>query len=87
MKKFLFSKHLKKIKCFACSNKSNSLGEYYSHFDSVHGNSNHYLWVRERYEWVEDRIYVYETQWVVDREAYSETVVIGRYCSVCQKEE
>ena len=81
------AKYIKKYKCYACSNKSNTLDEYYSHFDSVHGNSNHYLLVRDRYEIVNDTVYEYETRWIIDKAAYTETVVTGRKCDVCEKEE
>lgn len=81
------AKKAQKIKCYACSTRSNTLEEYYSHFDSVHGNDNHYLLVRERYAWIDDWTYEYETKWIVDQEAYTETVVIGRNCRVCGEEE
>lgn len=81
------AKYIKKYKCYACSNKSNTLDEYYSHFDSVHGNSNHYLLVRDRYEIVNDTVYEYETRWIIDKAAHTETVVTGRKCDVCGKEE
>ena len=80
-------KYVEKYKCYACSNKSNTLEDYYSHFDSVHGNSNHYLLVRDRYEIVNDKVYEYETQWIVDQEAYTETVVTGRKCDACGEED
>jgi len=75
--------YVEKIKCFACSNKSDTIAEYYTHFDTVHGNSNHYLLVRDRYETVSDKVYKTVTEWVVDQKAYTETVVIGRKCDIC----
>lgn len=81
------AKSVQKVKCYACSHKTDTLEEYYSHFDGVHGNNSHYLLVRERYEMVDDWIYETVTVWVVDKEAYTETVITGQKCDVCGKTE
>ena len=72
-----------KYKCAVCYSNFNSVNEYYSHFDASHGNTGNSNVFRERYESVEDWDYSYEKQWVVDTEAYDETVVTGYKCSVC----
>ena len=61
--------------------------EYYAHFDSAHGTEQNSSFDRERYEMVEGWVYETVTVWVVDQKAYTETVVIGRRCSVCGTEE
>lgn len=78
------AKKVIKYQCAVCYNSFNSLDEYYSHFDQAHGYDNNLVATfRERYEKVEDWEY-YDTQkWVVDQEAYDETVITGYKCSVC----
>lgn len=78
------AKKVIKYQCAVCYNSFNSLDEYYSHFDQKHGYDNNLVAAfREQYEKVEDWEY-YDTQkWVVDQEAYDETVTTGYKCSVC----
>ena len=71
-----------KYKC-ACGNKSDTLEAYYNHFDSTHGNNAHYLPMRDRYEIVSETVYVTVTKWIIDQPAYTETVIIGYECSMC----
>lgn len=75
-------KRVEKYKC-ACGNKTDTLEEYYTHFDSVHGNSAHYLPMKDRYECVYETVYETVTKWIVDRGAYEETVIVGYKCRVC----
>ena len=65
--------------------KFNSLGEYYAHFDSTHAGAPDANVLRDRYDVVEDWGYETVSVWVVDRNAYTETVVTGHKCSVCGK--
>ncbi len=70
-------------KCPGCSETFYSLDAYYSHFDSNH--SNLYFW-RDDFthgtNWEE-----YEDKWIVDQEAYDETVTTGYQCSVCGQQK
>ena len=80
------SRRVEKIKC-VCGNKTNTEEEYYAHFESAHGNSAHYAPMKERYEHVYETVYETVTKWIVDREAYTETVVTGRKCDICGEKE
>ena len=76
---------VEKYKCALCHEKFNSLDEYYKHFDSSHNDSLNIEIFRELYEIVDDWEYTNEKQWVVDTEAYDETITTGYKCSVCEK--
>ena len=77
------AKKVNKYKCPLCNKKYDSIEEYYLHFDSVHENDFLSEFWRERYETVEAREYYDTQQWVVDSEAYDETVITGYRCSIC----
>ena len=84
------AKKVQKYRCWLCSYAQPTYATkdaYYAHFDSAHGNEPNSSYFRERYEMVEDWVYETVTVWVVDREAYSETVVTGRKCDACGKIE
>ena len=84
------AKKVQKYRCWLCSYAQPTYATkdaYYAHFDSVHGNESNSSFFRERYEMVEDWVYETVTVWVVDKEAYTETVVTGRKCDVCGEEE
>lgn len=84
------AKKVKKYRCWFCSYAQpayETLDAYYSHFDSAHAEEANSSFFRERYEIVEEWEYIYETQWIVDKPAYSEQVVIGYQCSVCGEEQ
>ena len=77
-----------KYRCPMCGYnrpKFNSVGEYYSHFDSTHAGAPDANVLRDRYDVVEEWVYETVTVWVVDRSAYTETIVTGHKCSVCGK--
>lgn len=75
-----------KYKCPVCYEKFASLDVYYAHFDSVHTPSysgDPIRAFRNQYEPVSE-IETYTTnEWVVDKAAYDETVIVGYTCSVC----
>ena len=77
------AKKVNKYKCPLCNKKYDSIEEYYLHFDSVHENDFLSEVWRERYETVEAWEYYDTQQWVVDSEAYDETVITGYRCSIC----
>jgi len=82
--------YLDKYRCPLCgynATKYTTITEYYAHFDSAHGSDPNSRFMRDRYEIVEDIEYTYEQKWVIDTEAYDETVVTGYTCSVCGKEK
>ncbi len=81
------AKKVQKAMCFVCSNRSDTLEEYYSHFDSTHSEELNAGFLRDRYEWKEDWVYETVTVWVVDKEAYTETIVTGRLCDICGEKE
>lgn len=77
-------------KCPVCYKKYASLNEYYSHFDSSHRPSYSGDPVgafRNQYTTVTEYEYYEVEEWIVDREAYEETVVTGYKCSICGKEK
>lgn len=84
-------KKVNKYRCWLCGYSKPlfaTLEEYYAHFDSgVHATAHNYSAFRERYEIVERWEYETVTKWVVDSEAYTETVVVGRRCDTCGSEE
>lgn len=66
-------------RCPVCYNELISLESYYSHFDSNHSNA---PMLRDSY--TKGTVYdQYEDRWVIDKEAYDETVVTGYKCSRC----
>lgn len=77
---------LEKYQCSYCEDEKwyNSLDEITPHFSSVHGISNRDQILQCCYTSY-DRKPVYEKRWVVDQEAYDETVTTGYKCSVCGK--
>ena len=82
------AKKVIKYKCALCGygrdNEYDSIDAYYKHFDAEHSNES---FLRDGYEEVE-RWEEYETEeWVVDSEAYDETVITGYKCSVCGAKE
>lgn len=77
-------------KCPVCYKKYASLNEYYSHFDSTHRPSYSGDPVgafRNQYTTVTGYEYYEVEEWIVDREAYEETVVTGYKCKTCGKEK
>ena len=77
-------------KCPVCYKKYASLDEYYSHFDSSHRPSYSGDPVgafRNQYTTITEYEYYEVEEWIVDREAYEETVVTGYKCSICGKEK
>ena len=65
--------------CPRCSSEFESLNDYYSHFDSNHSDT---IFLRDEY--TQETIPAeYEEKWIVDREAYDETVITGYRCSIC----
>ena len=77
-------------KCPVCYKKYASLNEYYSHFDSTHKPSYSGDPVgafRNQYTTVTGYEYYEVEEWIVDREAYEETVVTGYKCKTCGKEK
>lgn len=64
--------------CLMCGEEFKSLDSYYSHFDSSHSES----FLRDEY--THGSVYdQYDEIWVVDKEAYDETVIIEYRCSKC----
>ncbi len=77
-----------KYKCAICYKKFASLDSYYTHFDEHIASSDSLVIVlRDRYETVTESEPIYEEQWVVDKEAYTEQRVVGRRCRVCDVTE
>ena len=73
-------------KCAVCyDDKFSTLAEYYEHFDKVEMAASDALIVvfRERYETGTKQQAVYDKKWVVDQEAYTETVTVGHRCDTC----
>lgn len=82
------AKQVTKYRCPICGYNSqhyDSVDEYYSHFNSAHGNSANNSFFKDRYETISDYEYTTEQKWVVDTAAYDETIVTGYKCSVCNK--
>lgn len=80
------AKKVQKYRCWLCSYAQPTYATkdaYYAHFDSAHGNESNSSFFRERYEMVDDWVYETVTVWVVDKEAYTETVITGRKCDIC----
>lgn len=76
--------------CWLCSYAQptyKTLDAYYSHFDSAHADDPNSSFFRERYDIVERWTYEYETQWIVDVPAYTDTVTIGYQCRTCGAEK
>lgn len=74
--------------CAVCYDDYLTLDEYYLHFDEHLKTSDSLVGVlRERYEVETALIPVYENQWVVDKAAYTETVVVGQKCRCCGAEK
>lgn len=78
---------VQKYQCYACSHQSDTLDSYYSHFDSIHGNSAHYQLVRDMYEQVNAWEYKTVTKWIVDEEAYEETITVSYQCADCGEQK
>ncbi|MDO4155067.1 MAG: zinc ribbon domain-containing protein [Clostridia bacterium] len=75
-----------KYKCPVCYEKFASLDAYYAHFDSVHMPSysgDPIRAFRNQYKSVSDTETYTTNEWVVDKAAYDETVIVGYTCSVC----
>ncbi len=77
-------------KCPVCGKKFEKEGadnsqDYYQHFDSTHTDI-HESFLRDSYNCgtVDEK---QEKKWVVDQEAYDETVVVGYKCEVCEKKK
>ena len=65
--------------CPRCGSEFESLNDYYYHFDSNHSDT---IFLRDGY--THGTIPAeYEEKWIVDREAYDETVITGYRCSIC----
>ena len=83
------AKKVTKYRCAVCRNKFSNIDDYYLHFDSEHiasypaGDPIHYL--RDQYYTVGDWEYYQTNEWVVDKPAYDEIVVVGYRCTVCDK--
>lgn len=73
-------------KCAVCYDSFNSLDRYYTHFDEHLAASDALVAIlRDRYTTSQEQQPIYDNQWVVDEEAYTETRVIGHKCRVCGK--
>lgn len=75
-------------RCPMCYKEHTSLNLYYTHFDTIHVPSyqgDPIGMFREQYTTDTEYEYYTEEIWVVDREAYSETVTTGHKCSKCGK--
>ncbi len=71
--------------CSYAQPKYETVDDYYAHFDDVHGDDANSSFHRDRYEVVDGWGYTTEERWVVDKKAYSETVVVGKKCTACGK--
>lgn len=80
-----------KYGCGYCSEIAGSYDELVAHFQSAHSGIDNYEWhlahLDDMCDVIEELVPVYETQWIVDQPAYNETVVTGRRCSLCGKED
>ena len=75
-----------KYKCPVCYEKFASLDLYYAHFDSVHTPSysgDPIRALRNQYTTTNETETYTTNEWVVDKAAYDETVIVGYTCSVC----
>lgn len=75
-----------KYECAVCYERFASLDAYYAHFDSVHTPSysgDPIRAFRNQYKSVSDTETYTTDEWVVDKAAYDETVIVGYTCSVC----
>lgn len=75
-----------KYKCPVCYEKFASLDVYYAHFDSVHTPSysgDPIRALRNQYTTTNETETYTTNEWVVDKAAYDETVIVGYTCSVC----
>lgn len=71
--------------CPECSETFDSYNAYTSHFQK-HINEDPYTkYIMDSYTKTYEYEPIYEKQWIVDAEAYDETVVTGYKCSVCGK--
>lgn len=79
-----------KHKCPVCYKSFSSVEEYYSHFDNTHKPSydgDPISILRKQYT-SETTYESYEVeQWVVDKEAYDETLIVGYKCEICGEEK
>lgn len=77
--------------CGYCSAEVDSFDALVRHFEKEHSNIDNYAWHLEHLddmcEIIEKMEPVYETQWIVDKPAYDETIVIGRKCKLCGMEQ
>ena len=81
---------VKRTKCPVCYECFDAVDIYYDHFDSTHTPSydgDPIKALRNQYTTVNDYEYYTVQEWVVDEDAYSETVVVGYECSFCGKEK
>ena len=81
---------VKRTKCPVCYECFDAVDIYYDHFDSTHTPSydgDPIKALRNQYTTVNDYVYYTVSEWVVDEEAYSETVTVGYECSLCGKEK
>ncbi len=79
-----------RYKCPVCYKKYESVNEYYNHFDSTHkpGYSGDPIGaLRNQYTMVTEYEYYDVQEWVVEKEAYDETVITGYKCRICGKEK
>ena len=82
------SRAVTKYKCPLCYKNHSSLDLYYTHFDTIHVPSytgDPITMFRKQYTTVTEYEQYTERIWVVDREAYDETVTTGHKCSLCGK--
>lgn len=77
-----------KYKCAVCYAQYDSLNSYYTHFEGHLTSSGSSVAIfRDRYTTSQERQPIYENQWIVDEEAYTEERVVGHKCRVCGKTE
>ena len=79
-------RQITQYKCPVCYKKIAGLSEYYSHFDNTHKPSysgDPVSMLRNQYTTETGYEYYNVQEWVVDREAYDETVVTGYKCKIC----
>ena len=79
---------VEKYQCSYCNDGKwySSLNKIIPHFRSVHDISNQDQILQCCYTSY-DQTPVYEKRWIVDKEAYDETVITGYKCSVCGKQK
>lgn len=79
---------VKIYRCDVCSEEYDSINKYYNHFDNTHTpmyDGDPITIFREEYTTDTEYEYYTETQWVLDEDAYDETVITGYLCSYCGK--